>query len=124
MLELVGDDVDRGGEAGQFLFVFIGGAAVRMRDMEGAELPVGRVNVAAQSERRCGQRQHAGKLAAAENADGVADFKQVHFSWRTIFFGNRCPLFRDHALVFRLLRNRRGLLGAPGIEPLGDFGIG
>ena len=51
VLELVGDDVDRGGEGGEGGLVVIGGDGLVRRDLEGGALRVGAVDVGAKPSR-------------------------------------------------------------------------
>ena len=76
VLEFIGDDVDRIGEAGERVFVLVVGASKGVHHLEGAGVLLRRIDMAAQAERRGGERQHAGELSAAENPNGRAGFQQ------------------------------------------------
>ena len=69
VLELVGDDVDGGGEVGERRLVVVGRDGARGGDGEGRALRIGAVDVAGEAELGRGHRQHAAELAAAEDAD-------------------------------------------------------
>ena len=69
VLEFVGDDIDRFGEARERRLVVERGDGARARRVVGRRVALGRVDVAAQAELQRGHRQHAAELAGAENAD-------------------------------------------------------
>src|SRR6185437_11952731 len=72
VLELEGNNVDRGGELAQGGAVaVIGGGGARGHAL-GRALRLGREDVAAIAQRRRGKRGHAAELAAAQDADGAA----------------------------------------------------
>jgi len=77
VLEFVGDDIDRPGKAPERGLVVIFGAGAGVHHVECAGILFGRIDVAAQSQRRRREREHAGELAAAEDADGRAGFQQI-----------------------------------------------
>src|SRR5690606_14550357 len=72
ILELVGHDIDGGGETGERRLVVIGGDRPVRRDVESRTLRVRIVDVGSYPETRRGERQHAAQLSATEDADNAA----------------------------------------------------
>ncbi len=72
VLELVGDDIDLGGEAGQGGLVVVGAAHMAGRDVARDRMVLGRIDDAAIAQPRGGEGGHAAQLAAAQDADGRA----------------------------------------------------
>ncbi len=83
VLELIGDDIDIGGETVERLGVGVIGAGDAMHDVESRRIGLGREDMALEAEPRRGQRQHAAKLAAAENADRGLGFECGQRAWLT-----------------------------------------
>ncbi len=72
VLELVGDDIHRGGEAGERGLVLVGGDGGGCGDVARGRLRIGAVDVDGEAELGCGGGEHTPQLPAAQDADGGA----------------------------------------------------
>ena len=70
VLELVGDDIDVGGETVERRHVGVVGLGHAPHHIEGGRVRIGAQHMALEAEPRGGERQHAAELSAAEDADG------------------------------------------------------
>ena len=103
VLELVGDDVDVGGEQFQRLDIGIFRAGRVQHDIEGRQIRIGRKHLAAQAKPCRRHRQHPAQLSAAENSDGVAGL-QLHL------------MLTPSRRFLRAFADCFGLLLAPGLS--------